>query len=811
MNIEKIFPIVKVKDNLILSGAGDLTFGYELELPEIFTMTREDYISIYSGLLSFFKNLPNGIVVTQQDYYFTQRYESGNDFNSFTLKEDSKALAGRRLLKHKSLLYISVPDKKLNPLSASENSAIKTPNFLTNVYDEFPKTIELARSIKRKSDIALSSIDLLKVKELNTEELKNNIYQHWSNGDAYKPGKQIPPLVEEDGFIKIDGQYIGVISLTNHGEMVQIVKKHKGQVESDDPGLKIETEIELELSQMHQVGFGLPFNHMVQRSITIKSKESMKVKLWLASTMESTFASLGWEESQKRIIDINGFKDAATNRGYTYCDTSLTLFIPEMFKSDLKSKIEEAKNSLYNINEGTFWVEPYADALPLWVSATPGYARGNYRTFYTVVEHATTYFTLDTNLRGSNEGHIFVDRLGNPLTINLWKNQHIANKNGLVEGGSGTGKSVWMNKLIDQDLEMGYHVIILDVGHSYKDQCTIKNGIYKDSRDQKSLASNIFLCDKDNADNWIPDDDKLLFVHTVILTIWKSVSSVENSTHAILFEIVEGFYHHINETNQFPTFKLFYEFARDMPVSQERSKLFNKEDFVTSLKPFATGRYKELLNSTSTQDLRDEKFIVFDIEAVSEDQFLFPIMGLIIMEMAMEKIRKLRGIRKRFIIDEGWKILKGEMSGFVEYLYRTIRKNEGAIWLATQAISDLPQNVGEEMSKALVSNADTLVLMRRGTNKNYPDLKTHLSLTDAEVDLMKDLKRRDNLNYREFLLKQGDKSLILRSEISDKALIVFSSEGDEKKELTSLYNETQNIKQAVNQFLENREKAAAKQ
>jgi type IV secretory pathway VirB4 component len=176
------------------------------------------------------------------------------------------------------------------------------------------------------------------------------------------------------------------------------------------------------------------------------------------------------------------------------------------------------------------------------------------------------------------------------------------------------------------------------------------------------------------------------------------------------------------------------------------------------------------------------------------------------METALEKIRKLRGVRKRFIIDEGWKILKGEMAGFVEYLYRTIRKNEGSIWLATQAISDLPQNVGEEMTNALVNNADTVVLMRRGSTKNYPDLKKYLSLTESQVEMMKDMKKRDELGYREFFIKQADYALILRNEVSPKTITVFDSEGDNKKELNRLFGETGNIKQCVNQFLEDKNK-----
>jgi hypothetical protein len=807
IDIQDIFPIVRIDQDLILSGAGDLTLGYELILPEIYTITKEEYDNIYVGFLNAFKNLPPGTVITQQDHYKKSMFKSGKEYDSFTLIENEKMLLDRGILLHKSYLFISVPDKKMTTIKASDNSVRRKPNFFSKVYDEFPKTLSTANQLAVEMKTSLESIDGVRAVRLNNDDLKSLVYKHWSNGEKYTKGALVPPIVEDKGFLKVNGEYIGTTSMINHGELVQVCKQHNGQRKPDDKDLKVEIGIDLQMGVMNQCGFGLPFDHVVQKTFVIRSKESMKLKLKMATIYESTFASFGWEESQKRIEDIKGFKSAVSNRGYNYCDASITVFVNEKDIDKLKNKMTEVKTVMRRINDCTVWEESYSDSLPIWVSATPGYGRANFRTFHTVMEHAFTYMNFDTNLRGSKEGHVYCDRLGAPITINLWKNKHIANKNGLVEGGSGTGKSVFVNTMVDQDLEMGYHDIIIDVGHSYEDQCEIKKGVYKDSRDLKSIGRNIFLCEKDGDGKWNPDKDQKLFVHSVILTIWKSATGkVSNATHSVLFDVVDSYYDHVNKTGEFPIFEHFYEYAKTMKFETDISKILDKTDFVAALKPFGIGRYKELLNSREIESLLHKKFIVFDIEAVSEDTFLFPIVGLVVMETALEKIRKLRGVKKRFIIDEGWKILKGEMAGFVEYLYRTIRKNEGSIWLATQAISDLPQNVGEEMTNALVNNADTVVLMRRGSTKNYPDLKKYLSLTESQVEMMKDMKKRDELGYREFFIKQGDYALILRNEVSPKTITVFDSEGDNKKELNRLYAETGNRKQCVNQFLENKQK-----
>lgn len=807
IDIKGVFPIVKIKDGLILSGLGDLTFGYELMLPEIYTITEDQYHNIYESFLKVFKNLPPGTVITQQDHYRKEFYKSDKEYTSFTMAENAKLLLDRGILLHKSYLFISTPDKVLNALTASQNSGIKKPNFFSKTYDEFPKTLKTTRSIEAELDIALGSIDCLNVKKLETPELKNLVYKHWSNGENYQEGSPIPPISEDYGYIKCNGKYIGVMSMINHGEITDVCKKHSGGVVNVDPDLKMETDIDLQMGLMSKVGFDLPFDHVVQRSFVIKSKEKMKFQLRKAAMFERGFASFGWDDSIKRLKDISSFNDGSSDLNYLFCDASVNVFITEENLVKLQDKLRITKTVIRNINDSTVWEESYSDAFPLWISNTPGYSRANYRTFKTVLEHGLSYCNWETNLRGSNEGHLYADRLGCPVTLNLWKNKYIANKNGIVEGGSGTGKSVFTNTMIDQDYEMGYHVMILDVGHSYFDQCKLKKGVYKDSRNLKDLATNIFICDKNNSGDWIPNDDKLTFLHTVLMTMWQANGKVKNSTYAILYDIIDDYYKHVNKTGEFPVFNGFYNFIKEYQLKEDQEGLFDQRDFTAAIKPFAVGKYKDLLNTDEVLDLTKERFIVFDIEGVSGDKFVFPIVGLMVMEITMEKIRKLRGIKKRFLIDEGWKILQGDMADFVEYLYRTFRKNEGGIWLATQAISDLDKHVNESVKDTLINNSDTIALMRRGTKKNYEDLQHYLSLTDGEIEMMKDLKKRDEMGYREFFLKQGDHALILRNEISEKTITVFNSEGDKKKDLDRLFNKTKNIKQAVNQQLENNRKA----
>lgn len=49
----------------------------------------------------------------------------------------------------------------------------------------------------------------------------------------------------------------------------------------------------------------------------------------------------------------------------------------------------------------------------------------------------------------------------------------ITNRNKFVLGGSGSGKSFFMNHLVRQYWEQGTHVVLVDTGNSYQGLCEL--------------------------------------------------------------------------------------------------------------------------------------------------------------------------------------------------------------------------------------------------------------------------------------------------------------------------------------------------
>ena len=822
-DLKAVFPVLEIdRDGLMLSADGSLTVGYRLELPEMFSMEQAGYMELYNLFRQVFRKLPEGTAVHQKDVYHVREFDRALHYDSLTMRANYRMLKGRPYLDHESYLFISLPLKSLSVLASSENAAFKSA--VKNPYRDTEREHEEVRRLIPSIDNDLSGVNRAgcRVSRLTRAEILSLLYAQWSGSfgrvfDGAVP--TLPPMETEDGYIRFGGNYMGIISMINQGETTALVKRHYNNTGSIAPEIKQESGFALELSNTYECGFGLPFDHEVNKSFVIASKEKVLQKFLFTLPFERLFNTIGIPDADKRIDDIEGFKKSVAEQGYACAYASFNIIIPDPVLSSLTRKVMFAKDAMYRINEGIVFAENTADALGVFCGSTPGYSRGNYRNFLTVVEHALTYFTYETNYRGSDKGHLFVDRMGKPFILDFWDSPYLVNRNGIVEGGSGSGKSFFINNLVDQDLEQGTHVIILDVGHSYRDQCAYAKGRYYDSADLSKLTFNPFLCERDGKGFYNPRisgdgesaNDKLNFIHTLLLTIMRGrhAGQTTNAEAAVLQKLVDEYYKYVNRKDKYPVLSDFYAFlnteAPDTLTDGEK-KLFDLSELITALHGFVSGRYASVLNCTENTDLTAERFIVFDISAVEGDKTLFPVLGLIIMELVADKIRKLKGVKKRFIIDEGWKVLQGEMSGFVEYLFRTFRKHDGSVMFATQSVNDIAAALGEDMAGALFQNSGITVLLVRTGGKNFPNLRRHLKLTDYQLEQLDDLKMHDQKGYREAFIRFGTHSMIVRCETAREAFLVFSSKGETKKQIADKVKECGSIDGAILQIIDDERK-----
>ena len=224
-----------------------------------------------------------------------------------------------------------------------------------------------------------------------------------------------------------------------------------------------------------------------------------------------------------------------------------------------------------------------------------------------------------------------------------------------------------------------------------------------------------------------------------------------------------------------------------------REKDFDIDGFLNVLEPFYRGGdYDFLLNSDRKLDLTNKRFIVFELDNISTNKVLLPVVTLIIMETFISKMRKLKGVRKMILIEECWKALMSEnMASYVKYLFKTVRKYFGEAVVVTQEVDDIISS--PIVKEAIINNSDCKILLdqRKYMNK-FEHIQKLLGLTDKEKDQILSINQanRPGNTYREVWIGLGGtQSAVYATEVSDEEYAVYTTEESEKLELQRLAEE----------------------
>ena len=124
--LHNICPIMGVEHNSILSKQGDITIVFEADLPEIFTLSDNDYEAFHNAWLKAIKVLPKHSIFHKQDWFTEIKYEPDfNKENSFLSHSSERHFNERPFLDHRSYLMITKKQKGRKESSSSFSSLLR--------------------------------------------------------------------------------------------------------------------------------------------------------------------------------------------------------------------------------------------------------------------------------------------------------------------------------------------------------------------------------------------------------------------------------------------------------------------------------------------------------------------------------------------------------------------------------------------------------------------------------------------------------------------------------------------------------------
>lgn len=796
--IDKIFPISCIEDDIIVNGAGDLTFGFAIKLPEIFTVTHSGQEQLHNNFIGAMRNLPVGSVVHSYNEYYTDEWKSEFSGNENYIQEKTLVFFdGRPVIRHRSFLFFTLPTRKDRyTFSGAGDYVFKKPFRELDTYRT--KIFSLRENMKN----ALSSIEGIEITPLTNERLLEITagYFNQDYGRSVKDLNSISPYSFTGDNMKVGDRHVSIINMVNEGPHAPIFKKHNASNIEAVSDTDTEIHFNSHLGLVYPLSLGLPFEHILSVWFEIMDTDTVNNGLREKARSLNLLTAFKHQPSIHKKNQIAQYLNNISEYGMQPAKFGISCIINEADPVRLSTKKDFARKAFYNMNGTSTWTENHK-TLALFMKSAPGCVRGNERSIFTYTEAALAYFPKETHYAGDAKGNAYVDRFGNPVMLDLKYHPLIRHKrNFVVFGPTGQGKSVWINDYTTQSLRQGNSVLIIDVGGSYKRNCALNGGYYFDAKDKSKLSFNLFLCAQDADGNYIyrdtadkqAEDDKINYIYTIVRNIYKRGDKTTPVEKAVLKKLIIEFYEYINRNKIFPLFDEFYKFIdiyAGMPDASGHKNYIDFEALKLVLGQYTrimNGQYRDLFNNTENINLKDERFIVFDIEALGKDQDLKEIILTIIIELATEKIEKNSSVINELIIDEAIDSLTGEMGDFIGGAYRRIRKKDGVVGIATQGISYL-KNIDPLVKDSIISNTGIKVLLsHKGNTADYPLLKEFLTITDYGISLLDSVIKRDDLGYREFFIQLDTLPKVYRLQLSPENRLVYSTTKSETREMDEI-------------------------
>jgi conjugation system TraG family ATPase len=287
------------------------------------------------------------------------------------------------------------------------------------------------------------------------------------------------------------------------------------------------------------------------------------------------------------------------------------------------------------------------------------------------------------------------------------------------------------------------------------------------------------------------------------------------SEYVALSAALQGYFNRIaGDATIKPGFDSFYEFlkqefAQTLQLDRVKDKDFDLGNFLYVLRPYyCGGEFDYLLNAQENLDMLSQRLIVFELDNIKSHPILFPVVTLIIMELFVSKMRKLKGVRKVIVIEEAWKAIAQEgMAEYIKYLFKTVRKFHGKAVVVTQEIEDMVSS--EIIRQAIINNSDIKVLLDQSKFQNKFDaIQVLLGIAEkqkAEI-LSINKGREEGRSYKDLWIGLGPMySRVYRLEVSPEEYYTYTSDQREKLVLSEYVERYGDLQLAIRQMAEDRE------
>ncbi|MFP5519914.1 MAG: TraC family protein [Bdellovibrionia bacterium] len=516
----------------------------------------------------------------------------------------------------------------------------------------------------------------------------------------------------------------------------------------------------------------LPFPFEISQTIHIPEQKSeldkLQVQRRLAHSMAAGAKNVRDLESEAQLTDLETLIEELLSGSEKVVYSDLSLIIFGTSENDLDEKTDEVLKSFRQMSSA----EGVAETLPSfegYIKALPGIC-DLFRARKMKSSNAAHFMPIFSTWEGNEKPVCLIpNRDGTLVSVDPFSSE-LPNWNGIIFGGSGSGKSFTVANLILSFIAQNPEpkVIWIDNGASSQKLVESFEGEFIDLGLESNIRLNLFDLP---ANGTKPPPYKVKLILAVLETILKEddKSSLPKREKALLEEVI---------------YQAYETCAPRIPIlSDLRSQL--SEHSSVEMRNYAqtlyswTGQtaYGRMLDGQSNVTLT-KNLTTVEISGLNSHPALQNVFLLLLTDFIRSEAARDLKTPYLLIIDEAWRIFQASESGreFALECYRLLRKFMAAIFCLTQNYRDFLSD--PQVAESILPNTVHFFILRQ-KKIDWEDFKKTMGLKDAEIAAIQSLEIKKG-EYSEVFYMQDEKRSLLRIRPDRLSYLICTSDGKDR-------------------------------
>lgn len=531
-------------------------------------------------------------------------------------------------------------------------------------------------------------------------------------------------------------------------------------------------------SMIEELTSSVPFHFLISQNIHIldqtKEREKLELKRRVAHSMASGSQNVSDLESESKLSDIEGLLRELMEGSERLVSMDFNVIIWGKTSEELNDKSDEILKGFRAMGqaEGVLETLPSFD---VFMESMPSSCSG-IRHIKMKSSNSAHLLPVFSAWKGSQKPVCLIpNREGSLFSLDPFSKE-LPSWNGLVFGGSGSGKSFTLCQL----MLMFYgqkptpRIFWIDNGASSKRLLEVLDGEFVDLNLESGIRINVFDLPKGESK---PTSAKIKLILAVLELILKDPDqkSLGKKEKAILEEQI---------------LKCYETVVGRVPYLSDLRNLLSKHpeksmhDFAQILFSWCgETAYGRMLDGNSTISL-EKDLVTIEVLGLSNHPELKDILLLLLTSYIQDAAAADLATPYLLICDEAERFFKsGELAKqFIITCYRTWRKYNAGIWCLSQNYRDFLAD--PEIRDALMPNAPTAIILRQ-RKIDWNDFKKTFDFNDAQVNAIKSLEVVKGA-YSEFFLLQDENQTVLRLIPEPLSYWICTSDGNDKSRIMEL-------------------------